>query len=480
MVDAGFGVWSGWWDMVAAVIAAVFAQARSRFVALDYLRGLLAVTERRSCWQLAELAGHATPGRMQALLGAYRWDAGALVERLRGFLVERLGDPQAVLAIDETAEIKKGTATVGVARQYAGITGQVENCQTAVFLAYVTSRAHALMDFALYLPKTWAGDLARRADAKVPEHVRFATKPQLGIDLLRRAADAAVPFAWVVADEVYGRARALRAWVESIGKGYVFAVPVDFTVRRHRLDPPCTVRDLAGALPAAAWQEYSCGPGCKGHRYYQWAWVATESSCHQVLMRRHPEHPDKITFFFVFVPAARAVTLATIITVAGRRWPVEECFQQGKGQVGLDQHQVRTWQAWHRHTALAITALALLAVATMREAPGPSNPNTPAVKEPTPTGRQHHESTMAEQPERWRDSAPLPTHAHQPPPDDHGMIRVTVPEARRLLNLAAHTLTTTATQFYLAWSDWRRRHQARARWHHYRTRLHRSLTPTPT
>ena len=147
---------------------------------------------------------------MQALLAEHAWDWTAALAALQRFIVARLGDPEAIVVLDETAELKKGTATVGVARQHAGITGQVENCQTVVFAAYVTARAHALFDFRLYLPKAWCQDRKRRERAHVPDDVAFATKPALGTAMITAAAGAGVPFAWVAADEVYGRSSKLR------------------------------------------------------------------------------------------------------------------------------------------------------------------------------------------------------------------------------------------------------------------------------
>jgi SRSO17 transposase len=471
MVEAEVAVWSGWLDVVMSIISPVFAQARSRWAAFDYVAALLRAQGRRSCWQLAELAGHASPRRLQALLGEYVWDAAVLAERVRGFLVEALGDPAAVLAIDETAELKAGEQTVGVAPQYAGITGQVENCQTVVFLAYVTARAYALMDFVLYLPKVWVGDAGRRARAQVPDKITFATKPRLALDLVRRAVAASVPFAFVVADEVYGRAGDLRAYVESLGKGYVFTVPTSFAVTCA--DGIYTVKTLTGRVPAHAWSQRSCGPGCKGHRWYEWAWIATASPTHQVLIRRNPDDHTKVTFFYCHTPGG--ATLATLVRIAGSRWPVETCFQAAKSILGIDAHQVRLWHSWHRHTVLTLLAAAVLAVATA----------APAAIAATDTDDEggdlqatddHTPPRLPVQPAGWRDTAPLPVLPEQPPPPDHGMIKVTVAEARRLLAIATNTATTAVKLFHLRWSDWRRRHQARARWHHWRTRLRRYAT----
>ena len=229
----GDGAWLGELrGELFALLAGVFAQARSRLAAFAYVGALLAEPgDRRSCWQLAGQAGHATPRRMQALLAEHRWDWAAALAALQRFLVGRLGDPEAILAVDETAELKRGTATVGVARQYAGITGQVENCQTVVFAAYVTARGHAPFDFRLYLPKSWFRGRARRDRARVPARTRFATKPVLAAAMVTAAARAGVPFCWVAGDEVYGRSGRLRQACEKAGKGFVLAVPVNFPVR---------------------------------------------------------------------------------------------------------------------------------------------------------------------------------------------------------------------------------------------------------
>ena len=472
MVEADLAVWPRWLDVAMLIISPVFAQARSRRAAFDYVCALLRADGRRSCWQLAELAGHATPRRLQALLAEYVWDAQVLLERVRGLLLDALADPEAVLAIDETAELKAGDHTVAVAPQYAGITGQVENCQTVVFLAYVTARAHALMDFALYLPKTWIGDPHRRARAQVPDEIGFATKPQLAIDLVRRAVAAAVPFAWIVADEVYGRAGKLRAYVESLGKGYVFTVPTSFIVTCA--DGTHTVKTLLGRVPANAWSQRSCGAGCKGHRWYEWAWIATTSPTHWVLVRRNPADHTKVTFFYCHAP--HGATLATLVRIAGRRWPVETCFQAAKSILGIDAHQVRLWHSWHRHTVLTLLAAAILAVATA--APTAQTATDPSDLDPHDTGSIDPAdlgtaAALPDQPAGWRETAPLPVRPDQLPPPDHGRIKVTIAEARRLLTIATSTATTTVKFFHLRWSGWRRRHQARARWHHWRTRLRR-------
>jgi SRSO17 transposase len=245
-----------------ALLAGVFAQARSRLTAFAYIGALLAEPgDRRSCWQLAEAAGQATPRRMQALLAGHAWDWTAALAALQRFILAHLGDAEAIVVLDETAELKKGT-TVGVARQHAGITGQVENCQTVVFAAYVTARGHTLSGFRLYLPKAWCQDSKRREQAHVPDEVEFATKPALGTAMITGAADAGVPFAWAAADEVYGRGSKLREACEKQRKGYVVAVPVNFQVRLPS-GRAATVAAVARLIPAAAWETRSRGHGCK-------------------------------------------------------------------------------------------------------------------------------------------------------------------------------------------------------------------------
>ena len=404
------------------LLAPVFAQARSRLTAFAYIGALLAERgDRKSCWQLAEAAAHATPRRMQALLAEHAWDWTAALKMLQRFIAAYLGDPEAIVVLDETAELKQGTMTVGVARQHAGITGQVENCQTIVFAAYVTARGHALFDFRLYLPKAWCRDNTRRERAHVPEEAEFATKPALGTAMITGAAAAGVPFAWAAADEVYGRSSKLREACEKALKGYVVAVPVNFTVRLPS-GRKTTVAAVARLVPRTAWETRSCGPGCKGHRDYAWAWAATSSPRHWVLIRRSLTDPSDLAFFYSHVPEGRPVTLAILVKVTGKRWPVEECHQQGKGQTGLDQHQVRTWHSFHRHTVLSMCAQALLAVAAARPAP------------PGRTGDDPPAASPAAQPQAWRDTGKLPATADdQPPGDDPGLVKVSVPEARQIL-----------------------------------------------
>ena len=311
---AGAIVEDGCWlgklhDELRGLLAPVFAQARSRLAGFAYLGALLAEPgDRRSCWQLAEAAGHATPRRLQALLAEHAWDWKAALGALQRFIVDHLGDPGAVLVFDETAELKKGQMTVGVARQHAGITGQVENCQTVVNCAYVTGRAHALFDFRLYLPKAWCADRGRRQRAQVPRDTAFQTKTELARDMVAGAVSAAVPFGWAAGDEVYGRSSKLRRCLRGRREGLRVRGPGELPGPA----PPgrrVTVASLARLMPAAAWETRSCGRGCKGHRDYAWAWPATCSPRHWVLIRRSIADPSQLAFFYCHAPAGRPVSL---------------------------------------------------------------------------------------------------------------------------------------------------------------------------
>ncbi len=201
-----------------------FGRREPRQRALAYLKGLLGSVERKNGWQLAEYAGDATPDGVQRLLATYRWDAGAVRDDLREYVVEHLGDPEAVLVVDETGFLKQGRKSVGVQRQYSGTAGKVENCQIGVFLAYGSKGGRTFLDRELYLPQVWAGDWERRRDAGVPEGVIFRTKGQLAQTMIARVLAAGVPFGWVAGDTVYGNDRRLRRWLEEQGIAYVLAV----------------------------------------------------------------------------------------------------------------------------------------------------------------------------------------------------------------------------------------------------------------
>jgi SRSO17 transposase len=369
--------WAAGLDALHARIAARFRRAEVRARARHYLEALLSRVERKNGWQVAEQLGETGPQGVQRLLNTAHWDAAAVRDDLGAYVVEQLGDPTAVLVVDETGFLKKGTKSVGVKRQYSGTAGRIENSQGGVFLAYAAPRGRAFLDRALYLPKEWAADAARRREAGVPEAVRFATKGQLAKEMLARAFAAGVPAAWVTADEVYGDDGALRAWLDAQGHPYVLAVSCDHRLwvdgRQERVDV------LTAGLPEEAWQRLSCGEGSQGPRLYDWAcWrlsAAADGAWAQwVLVRRSLSDPTEVAYYRAAGPAATA--LADLVRVAGTRWVIEECIERAKGDVGLDQYEVRRWDAWYRYVTLALVAHAYLEVtraqATTESSPPPT------------------------------------------------------------------------------------------------------------
>jgi SRSO17 transposase len=276
---------------------------------------------------------------------------------LQAYVVEHLGDPGAVLVLDETGFLKKGTKSAGVGRQYSGTAGRIENCQIGVFLGYAGCHGRALIDRALYLPADWAKDPARRRAAHVPKDVAFATKPKLGLAMLERARQAGLPFAWIAGDCVYGADRAIRAWAEEHRYGYVMAI----TSGQYLGLRPVT--SWIEGLRPTDWQRLSAGDGTKGPRWYDWAHVpyagGAEGFQCALLIRRSPAKPQELTFYLTHAPDGSG--LAELVRVAGTRWSIESLFEQAKGEVGLDQYEVRSWVGWHRHITLAMFALAYLA-----------------------------------------------------------------------------------------------------------------------
>ena len=344
-----------------------FANPAARATAGAYLRSLLSCVARKNSWQLAEVAGFDTPYRFQHLLGRGAWDADALRDEQLGVVLSGLGEMDAVLAIDETGFVKQGKKSVGVKRQYCGASGKVDNCQVGVFLSWQTSKGHALIDRALYLPEEWAQDQERRRAAGVPADVDFATKPALARRLVERALAAGARPAWVVADAVYGADYQLRAAMEEAGQPYVLAVTgqqcVWMGLGQRR------VKTVKTQVPADAWAEISVAAGTKGPRVFDWA-ALTINHPHGkgwqrfLLLRRSRSKTEEITAYLVFAPAD--TTLQEMARTAGRRWAIEESFAQSKSEVGLDQYEVRSWVGWHRHMTLAMTAQALLAITRAR------------------------------------------------------------------------------------------------------------------
>jgi len=357
--------WADQFERLCERIGPRFARPEVRRRAAGFLRGLLGRVDRKNGWQLAEHAGETTPDGMQRLLTTSRWDSDALRDDVRAYVTEHLGDPGGVLVVDETGFLKKGAKSAGVQRQYSGTAGRVENCQVGVFLAYASPKGRALVDRELYLPKEWASDPVRRAEAHVPDRVGFQTKPQLAQAMLERAVDGQVPAGWVTADEVYGGDARLRAFLEEHDLAYVLAVKATQPLWAAGEQGPAELpaRQLLARLPARAWRRRSAGDGAKGPRVYDWARVALTRPGWPGrgfwLLARRRLTDGELAFYVCFGPAS--TTLAELVRIAGIRWAVEECFQAAKDQVGLDHYQVRRFDAWYRHTTLVLVALAFLA-----------------------------------------------------------------------------------------------------------------------
>jgi SRSO17 transposase len=417
--------WQAGLEELLGRVAGRFGRVEPRRRARAFVLGLLAELPRKNCWTIAEHAGDASPDGMQHLLARAVWDEDAIRDDVRAYVVEHLGDPGAVLVVDETGDLKKGIQSVGAQRQYTGTAGRIENAQVAVYLLYASDAGHAMIDRELYVPRGWINDPDRCQAAGVPAQVGFATKPDLATRMLARALDAGAPAAWVTGDEVYGADPKLRAELEVRGIGYVLAVACDHRVLAagdsYRADA------LLGCVPARAWQCVSAGKGAKGHRLYDWAFIRLDhrdpspggQGQRWLLVRRNPKTRE-LAFYHCWTP--RPVALATLVRVAGRRWAIEERFQTSKGLVGLDQHQVRRWRSWYRWTTLAMVAHAFLVVVALTE------------------------------------------QARHPPPS--GLIRLTCNEVQHLF-ATLHARPAGDLSHRLRWSLWRRQHQARACTHHY-------------
>lgn len=427
-----------------------FVQTRTWQHAGRYVSALVSRVPKRNGWTIAEQIGDVTPDRTQRLLNRAVWDTEGVASQVRRYAAAGLDAAAgrcrrrglAVGALDETGQPKQGTATAGVKRQYMGCAGRVSNGINTVHLAYVRERTgHALVGARQWIPagQITDPDTARRTG--LPSDAEFRTKGQLAIDLCAEAYADGLTFDVVCGDEVYGNCTELREFLESRGQAYVLRVASTFMIQvpsGDRLTCAQAVTELAGA--GRGWQVRSAGAGSKGQRWYAWAWIATASPRHHLLVRRHLA-TGELALHYCFVPDGQPMTPSRLVRAAGLRWPVEECFEFGKDHFGLDQCQARLYSAIARHTVLVMAALAVCAV------------------------------TAAELRHRTDSQTPPPTTPDQPPPADPGLIPLTVPEVRRLLADALHH--PPPPDHAIDWLTWRRRHQARARWYHQRTRLNR-------
>jgi SRSO17 transposase len=355
--------WASELDAVMEHIGHRFVRSEARRRAKDYLKGLLSPAERKNSWQLAEVVGDVTPYGLQQFLYRAEWDADEVRDDLRDYVVEHLADERAVLIVDETGFVKKGTQSAGVKRQYSGTAGRIENCQIGVFLAYASRHGHPFLDRALYLPEEWTDDHERCRRAGIPDDVKFTTKPNQAWEMLKRVVEHEVPFEWVTADSIYGDYRSIRLWLETLPTGYVLAVSAKEYVTRdwqqHR------VGDLLAKLPTEGWTRLSAGDGAQGPRLYDWFLMPLMDPLidgwkRWLLVRRRLTETTDLTAYACFAP--QDTPLSTLVQVAGHRWEIEAAFEEAKGEVGLDHYEVRSWTSWYRHITLACLAHALLAV----------------------------------------------------------------------------------------------------------------------
>jgi SRSO17 transposase len=362
--------WRGigrWIDAVADLhgrIAHRFARSEVRDRARRYLVGLLERVERKNGWQLAEAIGETGPRGVQRLLSAATWDADAVRDDLRAYVVDHLGDEASgVLIIDDTGFVKKGAKSCGVGRQYTGTVGATANAQVGVFLAYASKKGAAFVDRALYLPRGWTDDPERCREAGIPTTVRFATKLTLAQRMLARAFAAGVPAGWVVADSAYGRSHAFRRWLEERGCAYALMVPKTHAVRYQGRRQ--TVVKLVERLPDNVWKTVTVGAETPSADRQVWACLPLSEACapgmrRWLLIRRKGDDGSELAYYLAYGP--KNTSEVELLRVCGVRWQVEECFAQAKGEVGLDQYEVRTWDAWHRFVTLCLLAHAGLGV----------------------------------------------------------------------------------------------------------------------
>jgi len=416
-----------------------------------YVSALVSQVPKRNGWTIAQHAGDRTPDRTQRLLNRAVWDTAAAMSQIRRFVAAGLDAAACrrrrrglvIAALDETGQQKQGRATCGVKRQYMGCAGRVANGINTVHLSYVRERTgHALIGARQWIPAEHITDPVTSAGMGLPPELEFRTKGQLAIDICADAYADHLVFDFACGDEVYGNCTQLREFFEQHGQAYVLRVASTFVVRL----PAGTKLTCAQAVKLLArgkrrWEVRSAGTGSKGQRWYAWAWIATASPRHHLLVRRHLRSGE-LAFHYCYVPEGQTLTKTRLIHAAGLRWPVEEDFEFSKDSFGLDQSQARLYTAIQRHTVLVMAALAVCAV------------------------------TAAHLKDRTDTQAPPPSTPDQPPPPEPGMIPLTVPEVKRLL--AGVLQRPKPPDHDTHWLNWRRRHQARARWFHQRARLNRN------
>jgi SRSO17 transposase len=433
------------------MLRSCFARTQTWLQAGKYVNALVSGLPSRNGWTIAEHAGDWSPARTQRLLNRASWDEAAAMSQVRCYAVAGLDAAarrsrrkrMTVGALDETGQEKQGSSTSGVKRQYMGCAGRVANGVNTVHLAYVREKTgHALAGARQWIPAEDIKDPVKSLVTGLPLDLVLRTKGELAIDILTASYLDGLVLDFVCGDEVYGACTGLREFMEGRSQAYVLRVASGYTLTLTA-GITLTCADAVKKLlkHKRAWEVRSAGPGSKGERWYAWAWLATASPRHSLLVRRHLR-TGELAFHYCYAPEGQLASKARLVRAAGLRWPVEESFGLGKGCFGLDQCQARLYTAILRHIVLVMAALAVCAV------------------------------TAAQLRDRTDTQAPPPARPDAAPPADPGLIPLTVPEVRRLL---ADALSYPKPPGHAArWLQWRRRHQARSRWFHKRARLARN------
>jgi SRSO17 transposase len=453
-------VWEELFEEMCERIGPLIGRLETRKRAKSYIRGLLSQIDRKNGWQLAEELGERTPYSIQYFLDRSKWDADVIRDELQKYVCEKLGDKNGVGVLDETGFIKKGKKSVGVQRQYSGTAGRIENCQIGVYLSYTSVYGHTLIDRELYLPKSWTQDPERCREADIPEDVKFATKQKLAIKMVERALNAKIPIAWFAGDSIYGRSRPLRKFLEEQRKSYALAVPC--TQKVLTAEKSQRVDGLAAAVSSDRWQCLSAGTGSKGPRLYHWAVIPLQDAgiagwSHWLVIRQKREAGAKspeTAYILVFAPVD--TTLQQMVEVIGDRWTVEECFQIGKSEVGLDEYEVRSWHGWYRHITLCMFAMAFLAVLRL---------SSQTLENPIDDGKEPSSELSGQYNPSHDSFSKISLNANLPM-----MVHLSIPEIQKLFYYFVIFKPLSALH-RLSWSFWRRTHQALARFYHSRRRI---------
>ena len=326
-----------------------------------YIKGLTSTAERKNGWQIAESQGEKEPYAIQQFIYRGRWEADGVRDNLQGYIKETMVEEEGICIIDDTGFIKKGKKSAGVQRQYTGTVGKVENCQIGVFLTYMSSKGYTMADRELYLPEEWTKDEERRKEAGIPKEVKFKTKPEMGLEMIKRAKKNGLIYKYVTADCSYGDDGRIRGWLEEQGEGYVVAVsgkcyvPIEGEKKR--------ISEIIEEAGEEGFELISTGEGTKGNRNYNWKKIEIESSGKEgfercVLIRRSIDGSEETRAFICHY--IEGTTEEELVKIAGTRWKIEQSFEESKGEVGLDEYEMRSYKGWYKHITLSMCAHTLI------------------------------------------------------------------------------------------------------------------------